>query len=50
MSLLGSLDGSGALVTALGFSGKACAASAFSVAYLYPTELFPTAIRGQAPE
>lgn len=32
----------------LGLIGKTCAAAAFLLAYLFPTELFPTAIRASA--
>lgn len=36
------------LTLGLGLVGKTCAAAAFLLAYLFPTELFPTAIRASA--
>ena len=36
------------IVLALALIGKACAAGAFQLVYMYPTELFPTAIRASA--
>ena len=41
-------DVAGSVASALTLIGKLCAASAFVQAYLFPAELFPTALRGAA--
>jgi sugar phosphate permease len=41
-------DSAANVATALTLVGKLCAAAAFIQAYLFPAELFPTAIRGAA--
>ena len=46
--LMAALDPTGGLATALRLVGKLGAASGFVLAYLFPAELFPTAIRTSA--
>ena len=46
--LLAVLDARGAAAAGLALFGKFCASSGFVLAYLFPAELFATAIRGSA--